>query len=137
MQQRKTGTTSFFEQVFSTNLLIAARSKGVNTKVPIPAIDLSYSDEELQATQRKDLALASNQLYREYNPREQESRAPDDEEFDLIQKMYQVELEGGPAVDEKYVDMELTKVKQTSIIHRDSAHAGGRIFGGQLLNKSI
>ena len=100
MQQRKTGTTSFFEQVFSTNLLIAARSKGVNTKVPIPAIDLNYSDEELQATQRKDLALASNQLYREYNPplpklsfknpREQESRAPDDEEFDLIQKMYQV-----------------------------------------------
>ena len=35
------------------------------------------------------------------------------------------------------MDMELTKVKQTSIIHRDSAHAGGRIFGGQLLNKSI
>lgn len=46
MQERKTETNSFFERVFSTTSLIAARQKGTNTKVEIPEIDLKYADDE-------------------------------------------------------------------------------------------
>ena len=89
-------------------MLIAARSKISNTQHSIPAIDLGFSDDQLQAENRYDLAVRSNKLHRAYDPSTNQSQAPNQKEFDLIQKLYQLELKGGPELENSYVELPAT-----------------------------
>ena len=118
-------------------MLLAARCRNTDTKHLIPAIDLGFSDCPLQAESRYDLALKSNQLYRAYDPSGSTSQAPNQKEFDLIQKLYQIELKGGAELSASYVELPATQVTNQAILHRDTANTGGSIYGGYLINKSI
>ena len=89
-------------------MLIAARGKNTDKKHSIPAIDLGFSDCPVQAESRYDLALKSNQLYRAYDPSGNQHQAPNQNEFDLIQKLYQTELKGGHDLEANYVELPRT-----------------------------
>ena len=57
MQKRAADESDNYQHVFSTNMLIAARSRSTNLSHSIPAIDLQFSDNADQASNRYDLAI--------------------------------------------------------------------------------
>ena len=134
LQERKPET---FDTVFSTSYVLAARNKE-NQKQQIPQIDLAFSDDPALAQQRYDLARNQNDLFRYYDPLKSSTRAPIQAEFDILQKLFQLEKMGGVKEEtDNFVDMNQTAVQTTKIIHSDTTNHNKRIFGGYLMNQSI